>query len=61
MASKKLLLIKNKVTKNSFSKKGDNIVGSMSIHTFGDSHASKIHSGWKHCDNIKAHHLGPVL
>ena len=33
----------------------------MSIHTFGDSHASNIHSGWKHCDNIKAHHLGPVL
>jgi len=33
----------------------------MSIHTFGDSHASNIHSGWKHCDNIKAHHLGPIL
>lgn len=32
----------------------------MSIHTFGDSHASNI-SGWKNCDNIKAHHLGPVL
>ena len=33
----------------------------MSIHTFGDSHASNIISGWKHCDNIKGHHLGPVL
>ena len=33
----------------------------MSIHTFGDSHSCNVHSGWKHCDNIKAHHLGPVL
>lgn len=32
----------------------------MSIHTFGDSHASNIHSGWKDY-NIKAHHLGAVL
>ena len=29
----------------------------MSIHTFGDSHASNTISGWKHCDNIKAHHV----
>ena len=33
----------------------------MSIHTFGDSHASDIHSGWKDCDNIKAHHIGSIL
>jgi len=33
----------------------------MPIHTFGDSHASIIHSGWKDCSNIKAHHLGPIL
>jgi len=33
----------------------------MTIHTFGDSHASKKMSGWKDCDNIEAHHLGPVL
>lgn len=30
----------------------------MSIHTFGDSHSS---SGWNFCDNIKTHHLGPIL
>ena len=33
----------------------------MSIHTFGDSHASSVYSGWRDCNNIKAHHLGPVL
>lgn len=33
----------------------------MSIHTFGDSHASNINSGWKDCHNIKAHHLGAIL
>lgn len=33
----------------------------MSIHTFGDSHASDIVSGWKDCSNIKAHHLGAIL
>jgi hypothetical protein len=33
----------------------------MSIHTFGDSHASNIHSGWKDCKNVIAHHLGGVL
>lgn len=33
----------------------------MYIHTFGDSHASDKHSGWKDCKNIKAHHIGPVL
>lgn len=33
----------------------------MSIHTFGDSHGSNIHSGWKECCNIIAHHLGPIL
>jgi hypothetical protein len=33
----------------------------MSIHTFGDSHASNIHSGWKDCNNIRAHHLGAIL
>ena len=33
----------------------------MSIHTIGDSHASNILSGWKDCDNIKPHHLGPML
>ena len=33
----------------------------MSIHTFGDSHASNTISGWKHCDNIKAHHIGAVF
>lgn len=33
----------------------------MSIHTFGDSHASNIISGWKDCNNIISHHLGPIL
>ena len=30
----------------------------MSIHTFGDSHSC---NGWGGCDNIKTHHLGPIL
>jgi len=33
----------------------------MSIHTFGDSHASKFHSRWDNYDNIKTHHLGHIL
>lgn len=33
----------------------------MKIHTFGDSHSSNIISGWKDCNNIVSHHLGPVL
>lgn len=33
----------------------------MTIHTFGDSHASNIYSGWKDCDGVISHHLGPVL
>lgn len=33
----------------------------MTIHTIGDSHASKKHSGWKVCDNIIDHHIGPKL
>jgi hypothetical protein len=33
----------------------------MKIHTFGDSHASNTHSGWKDCNNIQAHHIGPIL
>jgi hypothetical protein len=33
----------------------------MSIHTFGDSHASDSHSGWKDCNNITTHHIGPIL
>lgn len=33
----------------------------MSIHTFGDSHASDIISGWKDCDNVRSHHLGAIL
>ena len=33
----------------------------MSIHTFGDSHASNTISGWKDCKNIIAHNLGAIL
>ncbi len=33
----------------------------MTIHTFGDSHSSNIRSGWRDCNNIKAHHIGPIL
>lgn len=33
----------------------------MKIHTFGDSHASNIYSGWKDCTNVISHHLGPIL
>lgn len=33
----------------------------MKIHTFGDSHASNIHSGWKDCTNVISQHLGPIL
>ena len=33
----------------------------MSIHTFGDSHASNTISGWKNCKNIVSHHLGAIL
>jgi hypothetical protein len=33
----------------------------MTFHTFGDSHSSKIISGWRDCVNIKDHHLGPIL
>ena len=31
------------------------------IHTFGDSHACKHHSGWGGCDGVVTHHIGPVL
>ena len=33
----------------------------MAIHTFGDSHASNMISGWKDCNNIQANHIGAVL
>ena len=32
----------------------------MTIYTFGDSHALKV-SGWKDCNNVEEHHLGPKL
>lgn len=31
------------------------------IHVIGDSHASNIHSGWKHCKNIISHHIPGTL
>ena len=31
------------------------------IHVIGDSHSSNSISGWKHCENIVSHHIGPVL
>jgi hypothetical protein len=37
------------------------LIRQHSIHTFGDSHSSTVFSGWKDCDNIKPHHLGPIL
>lgn len=33
----------------------------MTIHVFGDSHASDKISGWKDCKDIKSYHLGPIL
>lgn len=33
----------------------------MTLHIFGDSHASDIISGWRDCTNIKSYHLGPIL
>jgi len=33
----------------------------MTIHTIGDSHASSKHSGWKDCEGIVTHDVGPVL
>jgi hypothetical protein len=33
----------------------------MTIHIFGDSHATTKFSGWKDCKNVISHHLGPVL
>ena len=31
------------------------------IDVIGDSHSSNSISGWKHCENIVSHHIGPVL
>jgi hypothetical protein len=31
------------------------------IHVIGDSHSSNSISGWKDCENIVSHHIGPVL
>lgn len=33
----------------------------MSIHVFGDSHGSNIHSGWRDCNGVLCNHLGPML
>lgn len=33
----------------------------MTIHTFGDSHASNTISGWKMCDNVVSHHINSTL
>lgn len=33
----------------------------MTIHTIGDSHSSNQISGWKDCNNIVSHHIGPTL
>ncbi len=33
----------------------------MTIHVFGDSHASDKISGWKDCLDIESHYLGPIL